>query len=497
MPDRPEPSRTTRDPGPLAVVVLAAGEGTRMRSAVPKVLHAIGGRSLVGHALAAARSIGPDHLAVVVRHGRDRVVEHVRELDPAVVIADQDDVPGTGRALACGLAELPGLAGGTVVVTYGDVPLLSARTLAALLVAHRAGGDAITMLTARLEDPTGYGRVLRDDAERVIGVVEDRDADDKQRLITEINSGVYVFEADVLSAALGRIGSANAQGERYLTDVIGLARSDGLGVGALVTDDAAQVEGVNDRIQLSALGRELNRRLLLDWMRAGVTVIDPETTWVDVDVRLAADVVLEPGVQLRSGTAVAEGATIGPDTTLVGCQIGPGARVLRSHATGARIGADAMVGPFSYLRPGTTLGERGKIGAFVEVKNSEIGTGSKVPHLSYVGDATLGQDVNIGAATIFANYDGEAKHRTTVGDAVRTGSDTVLVAPVELGAGSYTGSGSVITEDVPPGALGVARGRQHNSEGWVARRRPGSRSDAAARSQRADQEALSEGGGAQ
>ncbi len=459
---------------PAAVIVLAAGEGTRMRSGTPKVLHTIGGRSLIGHALAAARSVKPEHLAVVVRHGRDLVAKHVADTVPEAVIADQDEVKGTARATWCGLRALPEPLEGTVLVTYGDVPLLDGETLSALL-AHRAEtGAAVAVLTATVEDPSGYGRVLRDRDGGLVGIVEHKDADPEQLRIREINSGIYAFDAAVLRDALDRIDTSNAQGEMYLTDAIGLVRADGRPVAALHTDDPIQVEGVNDRAQLAALGRELNRRSLLRWMWAGVTVVDPQTTWVDVDVQLEADVTLLPGVQLHGSTRVAAGAVVGPDTTLTDCQVGPGAQVIRSHGTGAVIGPGAVVGPFSHLRPGTVLGGKGKIGAFVETKNAEIGERSKVPHLSYVGDATIGEDSNIGAATVFVNYDGVAKHHTVVGDHVRVGSDTLLVAPVSLGDGAYTAAGSVITNDVPPGAMAVARGQQRNVEGWVVRRRPGS-----------------------
>ena len=428
---------------PAAVVVLAAGEGTRMRSDTPKVLHRIGGRSLLGHAMAAARALDPEHLVVVVRHERERVAAHIREVDPGAVVADQDELKGTARAVACGLAPLGPLTG-TVVVTYGDVPLLDDATLRDLVAAHDASGSAVTVLTARVADPTGYGRVLRDAAGDVVAIVEHKDADDAQRAVDEINSGIYAFDAAVLADALGRIRADNAQGELYLTDVLAVARADGHRVAAVTTGDVWQVEGVNDRVQLAALGGELNRRVLTDWMRAGVTVVDPASTWVDVTVELAPDVTLLPGTQLHGATRVAGGATIGPDTTLTDCEIGPGAGVIRTHGSGATIGAGASVGPFSYLRPGTVLGERGKIGAYVEAKNAVIGTGSKVPHLTYVGDAEIGEHSNIGAATVFVNYDGVQKHRTVVGDHVRVGSDTMLVAPVTIGDGAYTAAGSVV-----------------------------------------------------
>jgi bifunctional UDP-N-acetylglucosamine pyrophosphorylase/glucosamine-1-phosphate N-acetyltransferase len=471
-----------------------------MRSATPKVLHAIAGRSLLGHALAAVRAVDPEHLVVVVRHERDRVAAHATETDPTAVVADQDDVPGTGRAVQCGLDVLTDARGGeplsgTVLVTYGDVPMLTGDTLAALVDAHETGGHAATVITADVADPTGYGRVLRDADRHVTGVVEHKDADEAQRAVTEINSGLYAFDAAVLVDALGRVGRDNAQGEMYLTDVLRLAREGGGTVAAHRIDDVWQTEGVNDRVQLARMGAELNRRLVEGWMREGVTVVDPATTWVDAGVTLARDVTLLPGVQLHGATTVAEGATVGPDSTLRDCEVGPGTSVVRSHGEGARLGAGATVGPFSFLRPGTVLGAKGKIGGFVETKNAVIGDGSKVPHLSYVGDAEIGAGANIGAATVFVNYDGVDKHRTVVGDHARVGSDSMLVAPVTIGDGAYTAAGSVITQDVPPGAMAVARGRQRNVEGWVVRRRPGSPAAEAARranDERADDEKTTE-----
>ena len=466
-------------PAPAAVVVLAAGEGTRMRSATPKVLHGFAGRSLLGHAVAAASELDPDTLVVVVGHGRERVVEHLAAVAPHARVAVQDEQRGTGHAVECALDQVP-VAAGTVVVTYGDVPLLTGQTLAALVDRHEQAGAAVTVLTAEVADPTGYGRIVRDGAGEVVAIVEQRDADEAQRAITEINSGIYAFDGRVLRGALSRLEADNDQGELYLTDVVRIARADGLMVATLVLDDPVQTEGVNDRVQLAALGAELNRRLLTQWMRAGVTVVDPATTWVDADVTLARDVTLLPGVHVQGRTEVAEGATIGPDTTLRDTVVEPGAAVVRSHVQGARVGAGASVGPFTFLRPGTVLGPGAKAGAYVEIKASTVGEGSKVPHLSYVGDATIGAGANIGAATVFVNYDGVAKHRTVVGDEVRIGSDTMLVAPVTVGAGAYTAAGSVITDDVPPGAMAVGRARQRTIRGWVARRRAGTAAAAAA-----------------
>lgn len=478
-----------RSSRPAAAVVLAAGEGTRMKSSTPKVLHAIGGRSLLGHALAAAAATDPEHLVVVVRHGRDAVAAHVGEVAPHAVVADQDDVPGTGRAVQCGLEALAAAAGGagasgTVLVTYGDVPLLDGATLRELVTAHEAGGHAVTVVTAEVDDPTGYGRVLRAADGSVAAVVEHKDADDAQRAVREINSGIYAFDGAVLAAALGRVGRDNAQGEMYLTDVLRLAREDGGLVAAHRVDDVWQTEGVNDRVQLARMGAELNRRLLEGWMRAGATVVDPATTWVDADATVGRDVTLLPGTQLLGRTSVADGATIGPDTTLRDCEVGPGASVVRSHAEGARIGERATVGPFSFLRPGTVLGTKGKIGGFVETKNTRIGDGAKVPHLTYAGDAEIGEGANIGAGTIFANYDGVAKHRTTVGRHSFVGSDSVLVAPVAIADGAYVAAGSTVTDDVPAGAIAVARSRQRDVEGWVERRRAGTPTAEAARAAR-------------
>jgi bifunctional UDP-N-acetylglucosamine pyrophosphorylase / glucosamine-1-phosphate N-acetyltransferase len=462
---------------PTAAVVLAAGEGTRMRSAVPKVLHPIAGRTLLGHAVHAVAALEPEHLVVVIGHERKQVGEAVDgladELSRSVVVAEQPQQLGTGHAVGCAVEALPTGLTGPVLVTYGDVPLLEPATLGALLAEHTAAGAAVTVLTTELPDPTGYGRILRDDEGGVRAIVEQADASPEQRAIREINSGVYAFDGEFLTAGLDRLGTDNSQGERYLTDLIGIAHADGLGVRGLRCTDSWQVNGVNDRVQLAAVRAELNRRVLDGWMRAGVTVVDPTSTWVDVQVALSPDVVLHPGTQLHGRTTVAVGAEVGPDTTLTDCAVGAGATVVRTHGSRSEIGAGASVGPFAYLRPGTSLGERGKIGTFVEVKNSDIGADSKVPHLSYVGDATIGEHSNIGASSVFVNYDGVRKQRSVVGSHVRTGSDNMFVAPVQVGDGAYTGAGAVLRQDVPPGALSVSAGEQRIIEGWVARRRPG------------------------
>jgi bifunctional UDP-N-acetylglucosamine pyrophosphorylase/glucosamine-1-phosphate N-acetyltransferase len=342
----------------------------------------------------------------------------------------------------------------------------------------------VTVLTSVVTDPTGYGRIVRDASGAVTAIVEQRDATEAQLEIAEINSGVYAFDAVVLADGLERLPTDNAQGELYLTDVLGIARGDGKGVGALVVDDPWLTEGVNDRAQLAVLGAELNRRIVRRWQLAGVTVADPATTWIDAGVTLARDVLIEPGVQLRGDTSVGEGSTIGPDSTLTDVTVGEGASVVRTHGSEAVVGDGANVGPFSYLRPGTELGTSGKIGAFVETKNARIGTGTKVPHLTYVGDATIGEHSNIGCSSVFVNYDGVRKHHTTIGSHVRIGSDNTLVAPVTIGDGAYSGAGTVIREDVPPGALAVSTGPQRNIEDWVSRRRPDTPAAEAARAAR-------------
>ncbi len=454
-----------------------------MRSMRPKVLHEIGGRALLGHAVHAAAELVPRHLVVVTGHGREQVGQYLAGLAEAlgrtVAVAVQHQQLGTGHAVACALDSLPALSG-PVVVTASDTPLLDADTLRALLAEHTRGGNAVTVLTAEIPEPGGYGRIVRDGSNAVTAIVEQRDATQEQLAIREINSGVYVFDADALRTGLPRLAPENAQGELYLTDLVGLARTDGHRVGALRCPDPWLVSGINDRVQLAAVRAELNSRLLDGWMRSGVTVIDPATTWVDVGVLLEPDVVLHPGCQLHGTTMVAAGAEIGPDTTLTDCAIGAGARVVRTHGIDASIGPGATVGPFSYLRPGTSLGDRGKIGTFVEVKNAEIGADTKVPHLTYVGDATIGEHANIGCSSVFVNYDGVTKRRTVVGSHARIGSDNTLVAPVTIGDGAYTGAGAVIRTDVPPGALAVSAGDQRIIEGWVARRRPGTAAERAA-----------------
>lgn len=474
---------TTADQNaPSAVIVLAAGAGTRMKSDTPKVMHGIGGRSMVEHAIAAARELNPERLAAVVRFQRDKVAAHILDFDSDVTIVDQDDVPGTGRAVEVGLLGLDESARveGTVIVTYGDVPLLRAETLRELIAEHEENRNAVTVLTTHIQNPGSYGRIVRSASGEVTAIVEAKDATDQQLKITEINSGIYAFDAGVLRDSLTEVTTDNAQGEKYITDVLSIARENGHRTSALAIEDRWEVEGANDRVQLAQLGRKLNDRLTEMHMRNGVTIVDPQTTWIDSTVTIANDVTILPGTQLQGTTSVGTGSVIGPDSTLKNVEIGENATISRTHGSDALIEAGATVGPFAYLRPGTILRESGKIGTFVETKNTEIGKGSKLPHLSYAGDVTIGENSNIGAASVFVNYDGVNKHRSTVGNNVRMGSDNMYVAPVNIGDGAYSGAGTVIRKDVPAGALAINVAPQRNIDGWVLENRAGTEAAEAA-----------------
>jgi bifunctional UDP-N-acetylglucosamine pyrophosphorylase / glucosamine-1-phosphate N-acetyltransferase len=449
------------------VVVLAAGQGTRMRSDTPKVLHELCGRPMGLWPVAAALRAGAGKVVVV-----DSPAQPLAEVLPeGVELVVQPQPNGTGGAVVAASSAFA--ADTAVVVLSGDVPLVSAAAIEELVQAHSESGAAATMATTMLQDPSGYGRVVRDARGAVARVVETKregDATAEELEIREVNTGVYVFDGGALLGALPRLTADNAQGELYLPQVLDLLRADGAVVAAHTVAERGLVLGVNDRVALAEVTALARRAILEDHMRAGVTIVDPDSTWIDVDVQIGRDARIEPGTMLRGSTEVGAFATVGPQTTAIDSRIGERARVRVAWLEEATVHEGANVGPFTYLRPGAVLREGAKAGTFVEVKNSEIGAGTKIPHLSYIGDADVGAGSNLGAATITANYDGRAKHRTKIGERVRTSVDTTLVAPVSLGDGAYTGAGSVITEDVPPGALGMARARQTNIEGYAERR---------------------------
>lgn len=451
-------------------VILAAGSGTRMRSAVPKMLHALCGRPLVQWTVTAALEAGAGRVIVVdAPHGGldgslPAGVERVVQPEP-------DGTGGAVRAAAPLLGEA-----GVVLVLPGDAPLVTAEAIAGLVERHAGSGAAATIATVVLDDPAGYGRVVRgaDGAvERVVETKVPGDATPEQLAIREVSSSIFAFEGAALLAALDELRPDNAQGELYLPDVLPALRAAGGTVAAHVLADPSLALGVNDRVQLAEVRALAQRRIHEAHMRAGVTIVDPASTLIDADVLIGTDTTIEPGTFLRGATRIGSGCTIGPLTTLVDVVAHDRVAVAHSYATGAELHDGASVGPFAHLRPGTVLRAGAKAGTFVEIKNSDVGRGSKVPHLSYIGDASIGEDSNLGAATITANYDGRRKHPTTIGDRVRTGVDTTLVAPVTLHDDAYTGANSAITRDVPPGALGIARERQVNHEGYADRRRRG------------------------
>ncbi|BDZ63557.1 bifunctional UDP-N-acetylglucosamine diphosphorylase/glucosamine-1-phosphate N-acetyltransferase GlmU [Agromyces mangrovi Wang et al. 2018] len=458
----------------LAVVVLAAGQGTRMKSATPKLLHPLAGAPMIAHVLATARELDAAYVVAVVRHERDRVAEAILAEYPDAIIVDQDEVPGTGRAVEQAVAALPDDFDGDVLVLNGDVPLLNAGTLHGFLARHRDATAAASVLSAVYDDATGYGRIVRTAEGALDRIVEQKDATSEELALQEANAGVYAFGVQELRDQLANLTTDNAQGEKYLTDMIALLRRAGSEVSAVPVSEPWLVAGVNDRAQLSEAALRLNALIIRGWQLNGVTVQDPASTWIDLKARIAPDVTILPGSHIQGATVIEAGAVIGPDTTLLDCEVGAGATVKRTDATLSAIGPGASVGPFSYLRPGTALGADGKIGTFVETKNATIGEGSKVPHLSYVGDATIGEGANIGAGSIFANYDGVNKHHSEIGSHVRTGSHGVFVAPIRIGDGAYTGAGTVVRKDVPAGALAVNVAPQRNLPGWVQEHRPGS-----------------------
>jgi len=449
----------------LAVIVLAAGKGTRMKSELPKVLHRACGRNLLGWALATAEPLKADETVVVVGHEADDVVA---SLPAGAVGVVQEPQLGTGDAARVGFGACTPDAD-TVLVVLGDMPLLRPATLEAVIDTHRTERAAATLLTAIFRDPTGYGRVVRENGQ-VVGIVEERDADEEQRAIKEMNVSVYAFDAAILSDVLGRLRRDNDQGEYYLTDVVGILAADGERIASVVTDEGECI-GVNSHADLAMVSNVLRRRINDRLMQDGVAMLDPDRVYIDVGVDVAAGVRIYPDVYLQGATTIEAGAVVGPSVHATDSSIAVGATVRYSVLEGAAVGPGATVGPYTYLRPGAELGINSKAGSFVEIKNSQVGPRSKVPHLSYIGDTTIGEDSNVGAATITANYDGFEKNRTEIGDRVKIGSDTILVAPVSVGDDAYTGAGSVISHDVSPGALALERSHQEEIPGYAERRK--------------------------
>jgi bifunctional UDP-N-acetylglucosamine pyrophosphorylase/glucosamine-1-phosphate N-acetyltransferase len=457
--------------GGFVAVLLAAGKGTRMRSDLPKVLHPVCGRPMVHHVAACALEAGADHVYPVVGLGAERVVELLKATFPGapVTAVVQEEQLGTGHAVLTCAPQLQGYEG-AVVILSGDVPLVTPALVRGLVASHRAAGGGLTALTVELADPTGYGRVLRDGAGRPVRIVEEKDATDAERAVREINAGLYVADAPLLLEVLPRLSKDNAQGEYYLTDAVAACLKEGRPVHLYPWPDPEQVLGVNSRADLARVGQVLRRRIAARLMAEGVTLIDPERTYVDTGVRVGPDTVIHPGVTLEGRTVVGSGCTLLPGVRIVDSLLGDGVTVKdNSLLTGARLDGANSVGPMAHLRPGAHLMAGAKVGNFVEVKQSVLGEGAKVNHLSYVGDATVGAGANIGAGTITCNYDGTRKHRTVIGDGAFIGSDTQLVAPVTVGAGAVVAAGSTITGDVPDGALAISRVEQRNLTDWVAR----------------------------
>jgi bifunctional UDP-N-acetylglucosamine pyrophosphorylase/glucosamine-1-phosphate N-acetyltransferase len=449
-------------------VIIAAGEGTRMRSETPKLLHPLCGRPLIGWTVAAAEQAGASKVVVVDNPKRALA----RALGDQVLTAVQERPLGTADAVRAASAHFAGAQ--TVVVVNGDNPLFTSHTIEALAHAHSRSGAGATIATAELDDPRGYGRVVRAPDGTVERVVETKAAGDASPLeleIREVNAGLYAFDADLLATALAEVRADNAQGELYLPDVLPAIRRHERTVSACEIDDPRETLGVNDRRDLARVRAVAQGRIHERLMLAGVTIVDPQSTVIDAQVEIAPDAVIAPFSSIHGETGVGPRSTVGPLSTVIDAHIGERSSVVHSYVVGARIGDEVNVGPFAYLRPGTVLHNGAKAGTFVEIKNSAIGAGSKVPHLSYIGDAEVGEKTNLGASTITANYDGYRKHRTTIGKRVKTSVDTTLVAPVTVGDDAYTAAGSVITNDVPAGALGIARERQRNVEGYAARRR--------------------------
>ncbi|MDD2736389.1 MAG: bifunctional UDP-N-acetylglucosamine diphosphorylase/glucosamine-1-phosphate N-acetyltransferase GlmU [Desulfuromonadaceae bacterium] len=455
----------------LASVVLAAGKGTRMKSGLIKVLHPIAGLPMIAWPVAAAREAGSDPIVLVIGHQASAVQGAFRGATD-IRCAMQEEQLGTGHAVACALDALAGFRG-TVLILCGDTPMLRAETLKNMLAYHLDNQAAITVLTALMEDPYGYGRVVRNAAGHVTRIVEQKDADPEEQAIREINSGIYCMDSEFLFNNIRGIGNNNAQGEYYLTDLLAIAVNKGLTCLALPAADADEIMGVNDRVQLAEAGRILRRRINRDHMLNGVSIIDPDTTYIDHGVTIGADTTIHPGCRIGSGTIIGSGCEIEGAASISDCRIGDDCHIkAASVLESSELGEDVAIGPMAHLRPGTVLGKKVKIGNFVETKKIVMGEGSKASHLTYLGDAEIGRDVNIGCGTITCNYDGVNKHRTVIGDDVFIGSDVQLVAPVTVGRNSLVAAGTTVTIDVPPDSLALSRVPQVNKEGWRLKKKP-------------------------
>ncbi len=452
--------------GKLRILILAAGKSTRMKSKYAKVLHRVGGRTLIEHVLGTARALAPD-ISVVVGHSADKV----KSLLSGVKFVEQKEQLGTGHAVLAARESFSGYSG-DVLVMSGDVPLISAATLAAFIKFHQEGGFGASVLTADAENPDSYGRVIRRNDDEVDSIVEHRDATPEIRAIREINSGIYVFNAPALFESLSMIGNNNSQGEYYLTDAIAILVDRKQRVGAFQIKSAEEILGINTRQDLAAMDRWIRRKKCESLMTDGVTIVDPGSTFIDSDVRIGADTVIYPSVQIYGPTVIGEDVTIHSFSRISNSKVGAGSVVLEGCVVvESTLGEGVFLGPYAHLRTGNTLGEGVSIGNFVELKNSTLGAGTKSRHLAYLGDATIGKHVNIGAGVITCNYDGVKKHETIVEDGAFVGTDSQLIAPVRIGKDAYVAAGSSITEDVPPEALAIARGRQVNKEGWVKARK--------------------------
>ncbi len=447
----------------VTALILAAGKGTRMKSKLPKVLHQVGGKAMVQRVLETATSVGMEQAVVIVGFGGEAVQEHLAGQATFVV---QEEQNGTGHAVKQAKSVL-GEYKGSIVVLCGDTPLIKGETIESLLAEHAKTGAVATVLTAHMEDPTGYGRIIRNEAGQVIRIVEQKDGKPEELAVKEINTGMYVFDSQMLWPCLENLSSDNAQGEYYITDVIGMFVESGKIVSAYMTPDYEETLGVNSRAQLAEAEAILRKRKNAELMAAGVTLIDPQSTYIAPEVTVGRDTIIHPGTMLEGSTTIGEECEIGPHTRLTNVKVGNGSVLHFTYGHDCEVKDMVDIGPYVHLRPNTVIGNKVHIGNFVEVKNSNVGEGTKFPHLSYIGDSDVGSGVNIGCGTITVNYDGKLKHRTTIADRAFVGCNSNLVAPVTIGEESFVGAGSTITKDVPARSLAVGRSKQVIKENWV------------------------------